>query len=75
MTRRSAPSRPASVPGPETAAAAAAFLDGQNITTTGCRQCGTEISGVNGRYSCPACGWVNHWSEGDTELPGTDEPA
>lgn len=53
----------------ETAAAAAAFLDGQEITTTGCPDCGTEISGVNGRYACGICGFVNHWSEGHTELP------
>jgi hypothetical protein len=62
-------------PAPETAAAAAAFLDGQEITTTGCRQCGTEISGVNGRYAC-VCGWVNHWSEGHTALPDAEsDPA
>ena len=48
---------------------AAEFLSGQEITTTDCRRCGTEISGVNGRYSCPGCGWVNDWSEGHTELP------
>ncbi|MFI0165802.1 hypothetical protein [Streptomyces sp. NPDC017095] len=52
-----------------TAASAAAFLEGQEITTTGCGRCGTEISGVNGRYACGNCGWVNHWSEGHTELP------
>jgi hypothetical protein len=47
---------------------ASEFLSGQEITTTDCRGCGTQISGVNGRYSC-MCGWVNHWSEGHTELP------
>ncbi|GAA3101444.1 hypothetical protein [Streptomyces echinatus] len=55
-----------------TAACAAAFLKGQEITTTGCGRCGTEISGVNGRYACGNCGWVNHWSEGHTELPAYD---
>ncbi|GAA3141991.1 hypothetical protein GCM10010521_30780 [Streptomyces rameus] len=55
-----------------TAASAAAFLEGQEITTTGCGRCGTEISGVNGRYACGNCGWVNHWSEGHTELPAYD---
>lgn len=58
----------------ETAAAAAAFLASQEITTTGCRGCGAEIAGLNGRYAC-ACGWVNNWSEGHTELPtGDDDP-
>lgn len=52
----------------ETAARAAAFLAAQEITTIGCRECGTEVSGINGRYAC-LCGWVNHWSEGHTELP------
>jgi hypothetical protein len=57
------------------ATAAAAFLEGQEITTTGCRGCGTEISGVNGRYSCGACGWVNSWAEGHTRLPtAQDDP-
>ncbi|MEU3829401.1 hypothetical protein GT045_07485 [Streptomyces sp. SID486] len=55
-----------------TAASAAAFLEGQEITTTGCGRCGTEISGVNGRYACGNCGWVNHWSEGHTQLPAYD---
>ena len=64
---------PKRAPSPmETAAAAAAFLEGQQITTTGCRGCGAEISGLNGRYAC-ACGWVNNWSEGHTELPTADE--
>ncbi|MFJ8842928.1 hypothetical protein ACIRFF_08500 [Streptomyces cyaneofuscatus] len=39
------------------------------ITRTDCRRCGTEVHGLDGRYSCPLCGWVNHWSEGHTELP------
>lgn len=59
----------------ETAAAAAAFLAGQEITTTGCPDCGTEISGVNGRYACGICGWSNPWSEGHNELPtAADDP-
>lgn len=57
-------------PSARPADAAAAFLAAREITTTGCRQCGTEIAGVNGRYACFACGWTNHWSEGHTELPG-----
>lgn len=54
---------------PKTAAQAAAFLASREITTIGCPQCGTEISGVNGRYACSSCSWVNHWSDGHTELP------
>ena len=54
-------------PSPRTPAAE--FLSGQEITTTDCRRCGTQIYGVNGRYACGACGWVNDWSEGHTELP------
>jgi ribosomal protein S27AE len=69
VTRRPVQSAPA----PETAAAAAAFLDGQEITTTNCRRCGTEISGIHGRYSCGPCGWTNHWSEGHNVLPTADD--
>jgi ribosomal protein S27AE len=57
----------------ETAAAAAAFLANQEITTTGCPECGSEVSGVNGRYACGVCGWVNHWSQGHTELPAAPD--
>jgi ribosomal protein S27AE len=58
---------------PQDAAAAAAFLAGQEITTTNCRRCGTEISGIHGRYSCGSCGWTNPWSEGHNELPTADQ--
>ncbi|PZT68247.1 hypothetical protein DN402_07990 [Streptomyces sp. SW4] len=54
---------------PQRAAEAARFLEGQQITNTQCGQCGTEISGVNGRYACGVCGWTNHWSEGNRPLP------
>ncbi len=67
VTSRKTPAQ--AVPSPETAAAAAAFLDGQEITHTQCGQCGTEIAGVNGRYSCGVCGWSNPWWEGNKELP------
>ncbi|MEU5957816.1 hypothetical protein [Streptomyces sp. NPDC047525] len=52
---------------------AMAFLESQEITTTDCRQCGTQVSGVNGRYACGVCGWVNNWSEGHNELPSGDD--
>ncbi|MBT2389835.1 hypothetical protein [Streptomyces sp. ISL-1] len=48
---------------------------GTEITRTDCKQCGTEVHGIDGRYSCPLCGWVNHWSEGHNELPAeVDNP-
>ncbi|SCF60004.1 hypothetical protein GA0115259_100031, partial [Streptomyces sp. MnatMP-M17] len=33
---------------------------GPEITYAECRQCGTLIAGLDGRYSCGVCGWVNH---------------
>ncbi|MFI5620525.1 hypothetical protein [Streptomyces sp. NPDC051567] len=43
------------------------------ITETECRRCGTRIAGINGRYACPPCGWVNDHSEGHSPLPTADE--
>lgn len=40
-----------------------------DITRTDCARCGTEVYGLNGRYSCAGCGWVNHYSDGHSELP------
>ncbi|MFI1470624.1 hypothetical protein [Streptomyces wuyuanensis] len=57
---------PGTNPGPDT---------GTEITRTDCRQCGTAVYGIGGRYACPLCGWVNHWSEGHDDLPAaTDDP-
>lgn len=55
---RSSRTAPASLSTPERLAAL-------NITETDCRQCGTVIAGLNGRYACPLCGWANAWSDGD----------
>lgn len=45
------------------------------ITETECRQCGTLIAGLNGRYACALCGWVNDHSEGHAPLPlAEDDP-
>lgn len=45
------------------------------ITETECRQCGTLIAGLDGRYSCPHCGWVNEHTEGHHTLPvAEDDP-
>lgn len=72
MTKRQTPPT-VSVPCAETAAKAAAFLDGQEITHTQCGQCGTEIAGIKGRYSCGICGWSNAWHEGHGELPTAED--
>ena len=48
----------------------------RELTVRDCPKCGVTVTGVNGRYACTACGWVNHWSEGNTPLPsssGEDE--
>jgi ribosomal protein S27AE len=52
--------RPVADPGPE-------------ITYAECRQCGTLIAGLDGRYSCGVCGWVNHHSEGQRPLPRPED--
>lgn len=57
----------------ETAAAAASFLEGQEITTTDCPQCGTQLAGIKGRYSCGSCGWSNPWYEGHGTLPTAED--
>ncbi|GGP96183.1 hypothetical protein [Streptomyces roseolilacinus] len=43
------------------------------ITTTMCSACGSQVSGLNGRYACGVCGWVNNWAEGHTALPHAGE--
>ncbi|MGW2044622.1 hypothetical protein ACWCPF_05495 [Streptomyces sp. NPDC001858] len=43
------------------------------ITKTECRQCGADVHGLNGRYACGLCGWVNHWSEGYGNLPTAED--
>ncbi|MEV7086406.1 hypothetical protein AB0O07_10990 [Streptomyces sp. NPDC093085] len=48
---------------------------GPEITYGECRQCGTLIAGLDGRYSCGVCGWVNHHSEGHRPLPRAEDDA
>lgn len=43
------------------------------VTYTECRQCGTLIAGLDGRYACPGCGWVNDHSEGHRALPTAED--
>ncbi|MEV4966641.1 hypothetical protein AB0886_05155 [Streptomyces sp. NPDC024062] len=46
-----------------------------DITRTECARCRTEVYGVEGRYSCTGCGWVNHYSDGHNELPAASADA
>lgn len=43
------------------------------ITETECRNCGAQVNGLNNRYACGLCGWVNHWAEGTSELPTLED--
>ncbi|MCP9946874.1 hypothetical protein LUX12_21995 [Streptomyces somaliensis] len=45
------------------------------ITTTMCSACGSQVSGLNGRYACGVCGWVNNWAEGHADLPHAEGDA
>ncbi|MFD7628088.1 hypothetical protein ACFV7Q_18970 [Streptomyces sp. NPDC059851] len=48
-------------------------LRAPEITEAECRRCGTYIAGLDGRYACGVCGWVNDHSEGHRRLPRADE--
>ncbi|MGW1769065.1 hypothetical protein ACWCQL_34095 [Streptomyces sp. NPDC002073] len=48
-------------------------LSAPEITEAECRRCGTLIAGLDGRYACGVCGWVNDHSEGHRRLPRADE--
>ncbi len=65
MTRRAA--------GAEPPADATAPLPAPELTEAECRRCGTYIAGLDGRYACGVCGWVNDHSEGHRRLPRADE--
>nr|WP_239105766.1 hypothetical protein [Streptomyces sp. SID8014] len=43
------------------------------ITFTSCRQCGAEVAGLDGRYACGVCGWVNRYDEGHRVLPAAED--
>ncbi|MFF5774240.1 hypothetical protein ACFY8V_29185 [Streptomyces californicus] len=60
----------AASPGPERCAADEAATEHPEITYIGCARCGTLIAGLDGRYACSGCGWVNEWTEGYRPLPG-----
>ncbi|WP_330296086.1 hypothetical protein [Streptomyces sp. NBC_00503] len=48
-------------------------LAAPELTEAECRRCGTYIAGLDGRYACGVCGWVNDHSEGHRRLPRADE--
>ncbi|MFK0013694.1 hypothetical protein [Streptomyces sp. NPDC091027] len=58
---------------PEERAESTAPLPPPEITEAECRRCGTLIAGLDGRYACGVCGWVNDHSEGHRRLPRADE--
>ncbi|AWZ05044.1 MULTISPECIES: hypothetical protein [unclassified Streptomyces] len=72
MTRRTTGEQP-----PERcedhADSATAPLPAPELTEAECRRCGTYIAGLDGRYACGVCGWVNDHSEGHRRLPRADE--
>jgi hypothetical protein len=57
----------------QNATPAVEFLASQEITTTDCRDCGSEVSGLKGRYACGLCGWTNPWHEGHGDLPAAED--
>lgn len=43
------------------------------ITETDCPQCGTRVAGLDGRYACGHCTWVNDHAEGHHPLPTAED--
>ncbi|WP_323183441.1 hypothetical protein [Streptomyces sp. NBC_00091] len=68
MTRRPPGAHP-----PDPNAESTAPLPAPELTEAECRRCGTYIAGLDGRYACGVCGWVNDHSEGHRRLPRADE--
>ncbi|MFE9484473.1 hypothetical protein ACFYNM_38575 [Streptomyces spororaveus] len=58
---------------PEERTESTAPLPPPELTEAECRRCGTYIAGLDGRYACGVCGWVNDHSEGHRRLPRADE--
>ncbi|MFJ9623916.1 hypothetical protein [Streptomyces sp. NPDC101181] len=56
-------------PGSQKRSSAEAATEHPEITFIGCARCGTQIAGLDGRYACSGCGWVNEWTEGHRPLP------
>ncbi|MFH7598124.1 hypothetical protein WDV06_23940 [Streptomyces racemochromogenes] len=70
MSRRPPGPRPSD---PQANAQPGAPLPAPELTEGQCRRCGTHIAGLDGRYACGVCGWVNDHSEGHRRLPRADE--
>ncbi|WP_371678836.1 hypothetical protein [Streptomyces sp. NBC_01276] len=68
MTRR-----PPGAHAPDMYTDSTAPLPAPELTEAECRRCGTYIAGLDGRYACGVCGWVNDHSEGHRRLPRADE--
>lgn len=58
---------------PEERPESTAPLPAPELTEAECRRCGTYIAGLDGRYACGVCGWVNDHSEGHRRLPRAAE--
>ncbi|MEU8840761.1 hypothetical protein AB0D97_16765 [Streptomyces roseus] len=69
MTRRPTRAEPAA----DDSVRLPAPLPAPELTEAECRRCGTYIAGLDGRYACGVCGWVNDHSEGHRRLPSADE--
>lgn len=61
-----------SAPQPHVPAADVA-TEGPQITEIACVQCGRDLAGLDGRYTCTACGWTNPWWEGHSSLPTAED--
>ncbi|NBM15908.1 hypothetical protein [Streptomyces sp. GC420] len=43
------------------------------ITRGICGGCSAMVEGLNGRYSCALCGWVNRWDQSPAPLPSKED--
>ncbi|MGW2936906.1 hypothetical protein ACWDA7_34795 [Streptomyces sp. NPDC001156] len=49
------------------------MLTPPEITRTTCGGCGALVEGLNERYSCTVCGWVNQWDDSTSPLPAAED--
>lgn len=43
------------------------------FTRTTCSGCGAIVEGLNNRFSCTVCGWVNRWDDSTSPLPSAED--
>lgn len=43
------------------------------FTRSNCRDCGALVEGLNERYACTLCGWVNRWDDSTSVLPAAED--